>query len=156
MTGNIMVTNWMVEGKLTTDQGKEALLPIVGLPKNISPPPAQPLDTLTLELMVMTGTGTASTCVPALCFLLHIRDHIGSPSDKSLPGGDGGGPLLSDQQLRQVRMVPQTVPDTNKCLSIVDSVKRETNKKFLRGSRGCLQAGSNSKRLLQWQSPFNI
>ena len=108
--GQIMVTNYMVERKVT----RAKLLYYLGVVSRHLPGPCH-LDTGTEEEQVMV---MARTCLylPALSSI--IEQAMELPVTQLCQDVMGAALDSTDQEIRQMRMAPQTAPDTSKCLPL--------------------------------------
>ena len=115
MAGHIVVTNWMVEKKVTRAKKLYCLvLDYLGVVSRYLPGPCH-LDTGTEEEQVMMA---ARNCLylPALSSI--IEQAMELPVTQLCQEVMGAAITSTDQEIRQMRMAPQTAPDTTKCLPL--------------------------------------
>ena len=115
MAGHIVVTNWMVEKKVTRAKRLYCLvLDYLGVVSHHLPGPCQ-LDTGTEEEQVMMA---ARNCLylPALSFI--IEQAMELPVTQLCQEVMGAAITSTDQEIKQMRLAPQTAPDTTKCLPL--------------------------------------
>ena len=115
MAGHIVVTNWIVEKKVTRAKRLYCLvLDYLGVVSRHLPGPC-PLDTGTEEEQVMMA---ARNCLylPALSSI--IEQAMELPVTQLCQEVMGAAITSTDQEIRHLRMAPQTAPDTSKCLPL--------------------------------------
>ena len=115
MAAHIVVTNWMVERKVTRAKKLYCLaLDYLGVVGPHLPGPCR-LDTGTEEEQVMMA---ARNCLylPALSSILETALEL--PTALLCQGVMGAALSSTDQHLRQMRRAPQTAPNTSSCLPL--------------------------------------
>ena len=115
MAGHIVVTNWMVERKVTRAKRLHCLvLDYLGVVDLHQPGPCH-LDTGSEEEQVIMA---ARNCLylPALSSI--IEQAMELPVTRLCQEVMGAALASTDQELRQMRLAPHTAPDTSKCLPL--------------------------------------
>ena len=115
MAGHIVVTNWMVERKVTRAKRLYTLaLDYLGVVGPHLPGPCA-LDTGTEEERVIMA---ARNCLYLPALFTIIETALELPVTLLCQEVMGTALASTDQELRQIRIAPQTAPDTRSCLPL--------------------------------------